>query len=128
VRHGGLPQQPGSWLGHPVAGAVRHLGSGWSSVLASPARGGTPTGCSMTCGWSPFGRADNRFARLAATLTAGMNAVGPGSPASRRLVDAWTFFLFLRGEFPRLTALWKEQRLSEWLCVMAIRWPIAHSR
>jgi hypothetical protein len=25
-----------------------------------------------------FGRADDRFARLAATLTAGMNAVGPG--------------------------------------------------
>jgi hypothetical protein len=75
-----------------------------------------------------FGRADDRFARMAATLTAGMNAVGPGSPASRRLADAWSFFLFLRGEFPRLTALWKEQRLREWLCVIAIRWPIAHSR
>ena len=48
--------------------------------------------------------------RWSRALDEGVEAVGPDSPAGRRLAETAEFFEFLKGEMPAMLARWRAQR------------------
>ncbi len=55
-------------------------------------------------------RRERLLDRWISTTRDGVEAVGPDSPAGRRLTESLRFFEFLREEMPQLLARWREQR------------------
>jgi DNA-binding transcriptional regulator GbsR (MarR family) len=54
-------------------------------------------------------RRERLLDRWIATTRAGVNALGPTTPAGRRVAESLAFFEFLRAEMPALVARWREQ-------------------
>ena len=50
--------------------------------------------------------------RWIAATREGVDALGPGTPAGRRLAESLAFFEFLRQEMPALLARWREQHAA----------------
>ena len=50
--------------------------------------------------------------RWSRALEEGVEAVGPDTPAGRRLTETVEFFEFLKGEMPAMLARWREHRRS----------------
>ena len=50
--------------------------------------------------------------RWIATTREGIDAVGPATPAGRRLAESLAFFEFLRQEMPAMLARWREQHAN----------------
>jgi hypothetical protein len=94
-----------------VSGAVRNLGA-VRLVARERERGSKRDHYRLLddVWYESFTRADERFAAWATTLGGAADALEPGSAAQRRLDDARSFFLFLREQFPRLMAEWKQSR------------------
>ena len=58
--------------------------------------------------WSALSvQRDQALARWVKDLASGVDAVGPGTPAGRRLDETRRYFEFLRGEMPGLMARWQ---------------------
>ncbi len=55
-------------------------------------------------------RRERLLDRWIATTREGVEALGPSTPAGRRLADSLAFFEFLREEMPALLARWRERR------------------
>ncbi len=53
---------------------------------------------------------DQLFARWVVALQDGIEALGPDSPAGRRLRETVAFFEFLQKELPTMLTRWREQR------------------
>ncbi|MFC8722032.1 GbsR/MarR family transcriptional regulator [Kitasatospora sp. NPDC057198] len=53
---------------------------------------------------------DRTLARWETGLTEGIEALGPDTPAGRRLTESLEFFAFLRAELPLLMERWRERR------------------
>jgi hypothetical protein len=54
-------------------------------------------------------RRERLLERWIATTRDGVEALGPATPAGRRLAESLAFFEFLAGEMPQLLARWREQ-------------------
>jgi DNA-binding transcriptional regulator GbsR (MarR family) len=55
-------------------------------------------------------RRDQLLARWGENVREGIEAVGPQTPAGRRLAETLAFFEFVHGEMPPLLARWRERR------------------
>ncbi|MTD58450.1 GbsR/MarR family transcriptional regulator [Amycolatopsis pithecellobii] len=53
---------------------------------------------------------DKRYQDLLGTLAAGIEAVGPDSPAGGRLQETHDFFAFLADEMPKIVERWRARR------------------
>lgn len=59
-----------------------------------------------------IGSRDRMFTRWNLVLQEGIEALGPGSPASGGLADTARYFEFLRAEAPRMLAKWREREAA----------------
>ncbi|WP_247597669.1 MarR family transcriptional regulator [Streptomyces sp. RKND-216] len=60
--------------------------------------------------WETFTNRDVLLSRWSATARAGAEAIGPDTPAGRRLKETGEFFAFLKDELSGLMARWRELR------------------
>jgi DNA-binding transcriptional regulator GbsR (MarR family) len=56
------------------------------------------------------GLREKQFTRWSADLREGVEALGPNSPAGRRMADTVRYFEFITGEMAGLLARWKERQ------------------